>query len=661
MCDSSRRLTITELRKLIKKYVSSDRKLSPEQVLQKAAAYRFLTEEEFIDLKKRSKDHKVKSIEWPDKEPLPVVKTKKRADVAQRLKDAKNIETDVVTVTWNRFAKEPAKELPVLKSVDDTTRVLLEAYELANLFVLESIKSSKPLCMLDQKFFYQCCVAVCVTEEGNRCTVSISELDNVAKMYHEWKSSVKTYKSVCNQRMRPMFQVLSQDMSVALVNMVDSVFFKRLYKYIKCVLDCSSKYARNVYKSIFCKDSITDPFVNHIKSILPKKQISSSTVHEYLPILWLFNRALRKSRSLCPHKKGFKPSMLTINNNTLRTLLMMADQKVPSEATFIQEKSTWWNRLFHISKLETKNRFFRYEILTDGRSVKVVMGKLRKEKVSLTEKSKYPSLKQAQPMFVASMDPGMRSPATSAACVIDSGNVSIPDIKSTSLREYRQWSFQNRLDVKENRWLQESKKMASIMNELKDTKRNFQGREEARRRIVCILNHLDDLQEFYGGSGFRNNRLTRFIGTKRALEKVCMTITRNRKDPHTTIVGVGDWGKSSSLGIKCACGPYQRIKKELKKYATVIDIDESYTSKTCNVCKMQRMKNMWNWKLQKNNNKVPRLEFSKVHSVLHCTSSVCKGKRTWNRDDNAALNILEITLTILLGGLRPTCFSDQYG
>ena len=100
----------------------------------------------------------------------------------------------------------------------------------------------------------------------------------------------------------------------------------------------------------------------------------------------------------------------------------------------------------------------------------------------------------------------------------------------------------------------------------------------------------------------------------------------------------------------CLPGPSSRLRKELVKYAKVIDIDEYRTSKTCNECGQRNFKNMIN--------RQPGSRSQTVHAVLHCKTSGCQSM-TMNRDVNASRNKLKITVRRLGGVEPPECSARQ--
>jgi len=105
------------------------------------------------------------------------------------------------------------------------------------------------------------------------------------------------------------------------------------------------------------------------------------------------------------------------------------------------------------------------------------------------------------------------------------------------------------------------------------------------------------------------------------------------KDPDKTLIGFGDWS-ARDAGIKGhPKGPVLKFKRALTRVCTVVDIDEFRTSQLHSECH-SRMKNMISEKwTQWKRDPAPVLRKVKIHSVLHCTNSDCRGIRTNNRHD----------------------------
>ena len=670
-------LTLPDIRKLLAPYTPSSVKLTAAQVFLQAAAYRLISAEQFTDVQVNARgpsSKEVRALCWPDQQPLPEAR-RTRPDVAARKEDAKLYTQDVVTWTWEKLCKEPALSLPIEEALRAVNRVTLEAYELANLHVHRMLEDGKSLSSLNQTFFQRCCNAVCY-KGGKRYEVTgDSDLDESAKLFDSWRP--EAYLPVDVAGLRPMGQVLGQDMATATCNMIKITFYKRFYKYVKEVLDCTTSYARKMCSWVWGLHKNTPTqniFVLSLRARMPTKTMGNENIHEFVPLMKTFQQ-LHSGRkyTLVPHKAGFTTSFLTINNNTLRALLVMSGQpKLPSEADFLKEKDVWWRKLFNVKKLETRNRSFGYEVSTDGRSVKVLLRRLK------TTFQRAPAAEgccaaseplYSRPIIVRSVDPGHRKVFTSTGISLVPGLPSTPvPASSCSAREFYHKAGYISTARKAASW--ETPEIRRITSDL--APKRYRTVHGCKARMQSIWEYLPELLDHYGARKFKALRLKRHIAAKRQLRAMCMALTAGCAKTDV-VVGYGDW--SNGKGIKGhPCGPYTKLRKELSKYAIVKDIDEYRTSKTCSQCHNHSLCNMHSevlcnrkkWKrgvgkragdvkdLACQAHQVRHLVKVKVHGVLHCSTSVCKGK-TWDRDINAAQNILLLTMLELRGNPRPGC------
>ena len=155
-------------------------------------------------------------------------------------------------------------------------------------------------------------------------------------------------------------------------------------------------------------------------------------------------------------------------------------------------------------------------------------------------------------------------------------------------------------------------------------------------------------------------RFMRFTFKKKTISKICdMIAPRDR----CVVVGFGNWKGPNGTPISRKCvGPLQEIRRELKSRPNVgmLEIDEYCTSKRCCHCHGD-VKNMRAG--VKVDGKIQNIK--KVHKVLHChknstsASNIPMNERcgkTFDRDFNAAKNILLLTRNILEKQPRPERF-----
>ena len=163
-----------------------------------------------------------------------------------------------------------------------------------------------------------------------------------------------------------------------------------------------------------------------------------------------------------------------------------------------------------------------------------------------------------------------------------------------------------------------------------------------------VLPNIDTFFQFHCIKNFRGVNFTSYCRGKATLEKICRNITKDKK----TLIGFGDYSQQHGLVKNHPRTPILKLKKELKRFCDVVDIDEWGTSKTCNKC-FERISLYRNKKLCKG-----KARISQYHSVIRCSSNECK-LCCMDRDINASKNILLLLQCEKQGKRRPNCFREK--
>ena len=357
-----------------------------------------------------------------------------------------------------------------------------------------------------------------------------------------------------------------------------------------------------------------------------------------------------RSFSLVPHTDGFGHKYITIDTTGLRALMASFDPATPSEKTVLVNKDLYWRKLFRVAKVDSASkqvdengrdgqRSFAHCIMTDGKAVSIVMK--RPKSLKTIEKE----LRPDDFDLVWGLDPGVRD-------VFRATNSEGATAKCSTGEFYSDAKY-NRSRRKLEKWKLMEPRISAIETWIPGGKTTKIDRLETHIEYVADVE--DILTEFYGRQRVRNLKFSRYCACKKKLHKLCKSLSQYGK---RTLVGFGDWSVDSAKGIVKGhrFGPSNRLKHELKRYATVVEIDEHLTSQVCNCCKRRSLENM---RIRKRGED-GRWTSQKSHSVLHCRSNVCLNK-TVNRDDNASRNILELTFAMLTKLDRPACFSRECG
>ncbi|KAG2978615.1 hypothetical protein PC128_g25694 [Phytophthora cactorum] len=151
---------------------------------------------------------------------------------------------------------------------------------------------------------------------------------------------------------------------------------------------------------------------------------------------------------------------------------------------------------------------------------------------------------------------------------------------------------------------------------------------------------------------FFQKRMARVVVDEIA-RRIVPTVSRQ------TSVAYGDWNRRR--GIKGhAPSPVKGLKEALRKRATVVSMNEFRTSKLYSQChqtlsvvrysvntKLPKRKKCKGVVLVRNRAEV-EFEDIKCHAVLRCDHENCEA-RYWDRDVNAAINMIELLKSEVLG------------
>ena len=175
--------------------------------------------------------------------------------------------------------------------------------------------------------------------------------------------------------------------------------------------------------------------------------------------------------------------------------------------------------------------------------------------------------------------------------------------------------------------------------------------------VRAMLPVLPGLLEHRRARGYRKMRFLRYCRRKRAIAELVDAVAP--PDAPLLCIGFGDWnGGSKSPVSRRTCGPLQEIKFQLSRRPNVwlSVVDEYKTSQMCSCCQ-QKLCNMKAAGVITKRDGSTAERFGRVHQVLHCRNSEGRStgrcNTTWNRDANAALNLLVITKAAVEGRERP--------
>ena len=588
--------------------------------------------------------------------------TRSRQDVVDRQLRNKQTSVTVVKSTLNQFCKMPALRHPLDLLLKEVNKAIAEAYLLANLHVIRLCKEGITPEPLDQSFFYGCLSAVSQTGRQKTPIKQIQFRQSV-ELYTSWRNECEGYVAPDSQYLASGFyQNTSLQMVTNTRNSTSMQFGRRFKRFLRSKHSLDKEQAYLVQSRVMANEyDGEDELVLHYRSKL--QGVNYGKLEDYphlvMPLQYEFLRHFELGQAssekpdkqvrlfnLMPTKQGFDCSHVKICSNGLHGLLKRSGMQVPGEGVAWRAVAgDFWRRLFHVEKFETCNRKFANEMLTDGKSVSIVMRKPKSLGESATSICKV-SLDDYDD--VLGLDPGRTDLYTT--CDTEGNN------KHYSTRNF----YENAKYKKSNKtikgWQTRDDFIEDSMKYM-PTKKTA-DLETLKTYVLYTLPRMDQLMSWFMVKPFRKLKLTRYIFAKKTLRRICSDLTARAGSK--TLIGFGDWSNKDNAGIikKSPAGPVKRVEQELKKVCTVLPVDEFRTSKLHNTCGCT----LHHRYCHKHKKKKEIYEESdgvgktvKVHSVLFCDNRSCG--MSMNRDENASRNILQLLLRQLEHGTRPAHFS----
>ena len=354
--------------------------------------------------------------------------------------------------------------------------------------------------------------------------------------------------------------------------------------------------------------------------------------------------------NLLPTKRGYTAAFVPISSMMLKALLKrMGLEQIAGDGRSVEDRPLW-TKYFNLNAVETRARKFGDRICTDGYAVGVLM------RVTCGRGSRAgdADLEEVQRAFgkedveVTGVDPGISDVFVG---VSTSGRA-----VSMSSKEYYHLSKVNYSNQIIRQWNSETQHMD---NDALQGRGKTSDANTLAAYTAWYLRTLPAFLEHRTNKGYRKLRFLRYCKKQQAIEEMCERLAP--RECKLVIMGFGDWAgpKDSPISRKTV-GPIQELKKALQRRRNVLfrHVDEYKTSRTCS----DTLRPLVNMKVKKTSvGENAKTTTHKIHKVLHCRNSDgrrpdgCK-QTTWNRDVNAARNMLTLLLAELRGLPRPEAF-----
>jgi hypothetical protein len=465
---------------------------------------------------------------------------------------------------------------------------------------------------------------------------------------HEFDETFNIYKTCYPQEytfasrdyLGAIINYMDKQMVISSINHLVLNFYKRFSTYIKHKYNLSNKDAYVVCKNIYEEEYTgTDEIVLRYRNILGNeppyenyiKKDPSRVIKLYNIILTFNLENNYKLFNLLPNKNAFTMSYITIDKTGLKDLLSSLKIKV---ADFNVNPRNYWENFFNIDSFETKNKNFNF-FLTDGKSVSVVLETVKKrEKKKCKNKVEESEINIDDFETILGLDPGLRYPFVGC-------NNRNDNIISCSGRQYYHDTGINKVNESQKRCYKKDEEISSFIRNMPCGKTN--NLVDFTTHLKYCLKKLDKALEFHYKNPFRKWKFTKFIKEKKKFNQLCKMISDKEKirEPNKTLVGFGNWSNPKDSIIRGhRRGPVKKLKRELRRWTKVVDVDEYRTSKLCCACHAETEKVSFNG--------------SKVNCVLRCKSNECG--MVIDRDINGCKNILKVFLSLLKDKKRPLEF-----
>jgi hypothetical protein len=394
----------------------------------------------------------------------------------------------------------------------------------------------------------------------------------------------------------------------------------------------------------------TEEKVHHYRNLRAKGPVETK-------LAWKVN----KTRfSILPLKHGFTIGYVPVCSRALVGMvrrLKGADgtprERFTANKLTPKEHDKLWRKYCSVNKVETATRVFGGRISTDGVTVSIHISRTQAF-VQASETEPFDASTIPDEVEHAGVDPGL----TDVVTVAHRSTGKVVSYSSSRYYEAAKIKLSNR---RTTTWNEETKHFTDQIDSAVD-KSSLEGLSSNLRSYLSVLG---DLLAHRAEQGYRNMRFLRYRFKQKAVLAICDLIAPTGK---FTVVGFGDWAGPGNTPIRRRfCGPLQDIKRELRRRGqgdapTVLfrSVWEYRTSVTCHAtwCRLVNARAVSVTYDRKENRMVERPR-QRIHKLLHCKRSEgAFGHHggTWNRDANAARNILMLLMLEVRGFQRPSEF-----
>ena len=339
-----------------------------------------------------------------------------------------------------------------------------------------------------------------------------------------------------------------------------------------------------------------------------------------------------------------------------------------------EEQATLWGRLFNIKSVTRGAKKFAFRITTNGADCSILYTCRRAPGPKKGKCEKLPnsaiSLRPGQKILA--IDPGRRDIMHGVYYAVSEnfGSKLGSDPMDTDLEIYRlsKNKYRTACGMRARRkFIERRIERVPILKEYekKVPSAKVSSAEKFEHYLVSFVRYARAVLSFYGKKNVVRQRFKVYMKRQRAESALVQGIGPD------TVVAFGDASIGNHFG-HLESTPNKRIKALIKKNYRTIDVDEHRTSVLCSTCEyalsVPKMLKRLSKEEKKDNEKKKENEKSveelvSVWGVRRCDNNRCS-RNLWNRDTNAARNILKVFLCSVRGDTLPAPFlrsHDKFG
>lgn len=384
--------------------------------------------------------------------------------------------------------------------------------------------------------------------------------------------------------------------------------------------------------------------------------VHANTLH-YLPYMiylnsWFEEFDMKQFHSF-PLRSSIKPHYVTVDTAVLVDLLMTADKQKMRDNIKQNQHQVWADHFKLNNKVFKRNHFtFKYMMKTDGVGVSLLF--LRND---LVGKTRIPEPTEFVEQYITDV-PNKDDLKPKKIVGIDPNKADIIYCVDEQRKTFRYTANQRRFETNTKRYnkeliadketvLPEGYTVFSCERVLSKQNSKTSKFDKFQEYIKYKTEINNRLFTFYQQEKYRRHKFNVYTNSQRSEAKMINNFRRKYGEPDNVVIAFGDHEQHQQMRYHEPTKDIGMRRLFRKHGFEVLLVDEFRTSKACNKCGC----NVENFLRRPSGRPWKRGEEVLVHGLVRCTNASCGIK--WNRDFNAALNILEAARCSVFGQERP--------